>query len=129
MALPEGNESLTMAESVEISLEGLSPQLEAADMALVTAARLAAKAIDAMIQENPIEGRIKSLQYHYMVTGALEKLGGSVKARKELGTKPEKPKSQLAAVRGIRDKSGNNQGGKERKPAARRTPAARKKAV
>lgn len=111
MALPKDNQQITMAESVEISLEGLDKVLEPADMAIVTAIRMAAKAIDALILKDPEEGPIRALQYHYMVTGGLEKLGGSVKARKDMGQKPdEKPKSGLAAVRGIRDKSN---GGKE----------------
>lgn len=109
MALPENSKDLSMAESVEVSLRGLERVLEPADMAIVTAVRMAAAAIDAMIQEDPVGGRIKSLQYHYMVTGGLEKLGGSVKARKELGQKPEEKKqSGLAAVRGIRDQSNNS---------------------
>lgn len=109
MPLPKNNRTITMAESVEISLEGLDTQLEPADMAIVTAVRMAARAIDAIILEDPDKGPIKALQYHYMVTGGLEKLGGSVKARKDMGTKPaEKKQSGLAAVRGIRDKSGNS---------------------
>lgn len=125
MALPENNVDLTMAESVEVSLKGLERVLEPADMAIVTAVRMAAAAIDALIAEDPVGGRIKSLQYHYMVTGGLEKLGGSVKARKELGQKSEdKKKSGLAAVRGIRDKSDNSNAG----APARGNGAARKKA-
>lgn len=108
MALPEENQGLTMAESVEISLEGLEDQLQAADMAIVTAVRMAARAIDRLVEKDPEDGPVKALQYHYMVTGGLEKLGGSVKARKELGTTAKKPASNLAAVRGIRDTAKNS---------------------
>lgn len=127
MPLPKNQRTITMAESVEISLEGLDPQLEPADMAIVTAVRMAARAIDALILEDPNKGPIKALQYHYMVTGGLEKLGGSVKARKDMGTKPaEKPRSGLAAVRGIRDKPSSGKspaagtGGQRRAPRAKK---------
>lgn len=128
MALPKDNRTITMVESVEISLEGLDDQLESADMAIVTAVRMAARAIDRLIEKDPEDGPVKALQYHYMVTGGLEKLGGSVKARKELGTTAKKPKSNLAAVRGIRDSAKNGTGRKtgstgstRGKPAARKT--------
>lgn len=127
MALPEGSEDISMEDSVEISLRGLVKVLEPADMAVVTAVRMAARAIDAMIQEDPIGGRIKSLQYHYMVTGGLEKLGGSVAARKKLGQKPEeKSKSGLAAVRGIRDQSSSGKGGTARGAGTGKRAATRK---
>lgn len=128
VALPKNNRTITMAESVEISLEGLDDDLAPADMAIVTAVRMAAKAIDALIEKDPDNGPIKALQYHYMVTGGLEKLGGSVKARKELGTTAKKPPSGLAAVRGIRDKSSNSKGAAADRAGVRKPPASRKKA-
>lgn len=127
MALPKDNQTITMAESVEISLQGLDKVLEPADMAIVTAIRMAAKAIDTLISKDPEDGPIKALQYHYMVTGGLEKLGGSVKARKDMGQKPdEKPKSGLAAVRGIRDQSSNGKAGAARGAGTGKRPASRK---
>lgn len=119
-----------MEESVEMTLAGLDQHLEPADMALVTAIRKAARIIDKLDQEaegNPEANLTKSLQYHYMVTGGLEKLGGSVKARADIGLRKDKDKeSKLAAVRGIRDgsKSGQSRAaGKSAGSAGRKTSA------
>lgn len=118
MPLPKDYENITMEQSVEMSLAGLEEYLTPADMALVTAIRKAARAIDA-IDGDPDAGPAKALQYHYMVTGGLEKLGGSVKSRADIGLKPEKDKeSRLAAVRGIRDGAKSGQGRAQSKPKA-----------
>lgn len=121
MPLPKDYEHLSMEDSVEMALAGLDQYLEPADMALVTAIRKAARIIDKLDLEadgdkdaNPA----KSLQYHYMVTGGLEKLGGSVKARADIGLRKDKDKeSKLAAVRGIRDGNKSGQSSAGRKPA------------
>lgn len=124
--LPEGYEALSMEESVELSLAGLDKFLEPGDMALVTAIRKAARAIDKLEAEDKIS---QALSFHYMVTGGLEKLGGSVASRTKLGLKQDKDReSPLAAVRGIRDRGKSSEGSAEGKPAgsARRKPSARK---
>lgn len=119
MPLPKDYEHITMEESVELSLAGLEDYLTPADMAIVTAIRKAARAIDLLELSDPEAGPIKALQYHYMVTNGLEKLGGSVKSRADIGLKPEKDKeSRLAAVRGIRDGGKSGQSRAQSKPKA-----------
>ena len=110
-------QGMGLADAVEASLEGLADDLQPADMALVTTIRMAAELIDDLAAEGEAA---KAMAYMYLVRDGMEKLGGSVKARKELGKKPEKPQGGLAAVRSIR---GGGADSKSDAPKRRRKPA------
>lgn len=93
-------QGMGLADAVEASLEGLADDLLPADMALVTTIRMAAELIDDLAAEGEAA---KAMAYMYLVRDGMEKLGGSVKARKDLGKKPpEQQRTGLAAVRSLR---------------------------
>lgn len=98
MALPENSTQSTMADAVEVALADLDTQLRPADLAVVTQVRMAARAIDTLMGEGKTTS---AMNYMYLVTAGMDKLGGSVESRQKLGTKEPKQRSKLAIVRGI----------------------------
>jgi len=103
MALPDGNGvGMGLEEAVEASLEDLQAYLEPADLSLVTSIRMAARLIDQLADD---EQPAKAMSYMYLVRDGMEKLGGSVAARKALGQRPEHKANPLAGVRGQRGRT------------------------
>lgn len=104
MALPAGlsGKDVSLADAVEASLADLEEHLQVADLALITSIRIAAEMIDDLVQAGE---PAKAMSYMYLVRDGMDKLGGSVKARKDLGTTQKRKKSRLAEVRDIRSGS------------------------
>ena len=93
----EGGE---LIDYVDSALKALAPDLMPGDAAIVGVIRKSALAYDMAV----VDGKaLSAMNYLSYVSTGMEKLGGSAMARKALGVKPdEKPRSGLAAVRGIR---------------------------
>lgn len=119
--MAEIDPNLSLMEAVEASLEGMKKDITPADAALVTSIRMAAEMITGLMAEGKMSS---AMGYMYLVTGGLDKLGGSLESRKKLGVKGEKPQSKLAMMREGR----GNSGGKN-SPGTKTAPARRKKAA
>jgi hypothetical protein len=112
----------SLTDQVDAALKGMVDDLQEADRGVIAVIREAAIAWDTA----KVEGKsLSAMTYLSYVTNGLEKLGGSVAARKALGKKAEKPKSGLAAVRGIREAPSAK--AQDAKPAAARKPRAPRK--
>jgi hypothetical protein len=90
----------SLLDYVDASLKAMAPDLMPADAAMVGVIRKAAMAYDLADADGKALSAMNYLSY---VGNGMEKLGGSLMARKALGIKPpEKPKTGLASVRGLR---------------------------
>lgn len=89
----------SLLDQVDAALKGMVEDLTEADRGIIGVTRAAALEWDKAIAEGKALSAMNYLSY---VNNGLEKLGGSVAARKALGKKPEKPKGGLAGVRGLR---------------------------
>lgn len=107
-----------LIDYVDSALKAMAPDLMPGDAALVGVIRKSALAYDTAV----VDGKaLSAMNYLSYVSTGIEKLGGSAMARKALGIKPEeKPRSGLAAVRGIR--SAPSAAETETKPARKRAP-------
>lgn len=118
-----GSESLL--EYVEMALEAMKDNLTEKDWGIIGSIRTMAAYCDQTrhtVAALDLDGnaepkdRIRAMELHNkaiytipQIISGLEKLGGSIAARKALGQKvDDKPKSKLAELRSIR---GGNQGG------------------
>lgn len=91
----------SLLDQVDAALKGMVDDLVEADRGVIGVTRQAAMEWDKSVSAGTTQSNMTLLAY---VTKGLESLGGSVAARKALGKKPaDKPKSGLAAVRGIRE--------------------------
>lgn len=111
-----------MVDYVEKSIEAMKDDLTDKDWGIVGGIRTMAEYCDTTrhtVEAIDLDGeadakdRIRAMELHNkaiytipQIISGLEKLGGSIAARKALDMKPEKQKSALAAVRDIR--SGDN---------------------
>ena len=118
-----GLEGGSLLDYVDASLKEMEADLMPADAAMVGVIRKAAMLFDLAEADGKALSGMNYLSY---VSNGMEKLGGSLMARKALGVKPEKPKTGLAAVRGIRD-APSAQAAEAKKPAARKPRAPRSK--
>lgn len=125
---PKSFESDSLVEYVEKSLEAMSDSLEEKDWGIIGGIRKMAEYCDETrhtVQALHLDGnadakdRIRAMELHNkaiytipQIISGLEKLGGSIAARKALGEPPatSKPKSKLGELRSIR--GGNQNGGK-----------------
>lgn len=132
---PKKYEGISMAEYVEIAVAAMAESLSEKDWGIVGSIRTMAeycdetrqtcRALDLDGNAEP-KDRIRAMELHNKavytiphIMSGLEKLGGSVAARKAIGVKEEKPKSGLAAVREMRP-TGTSGAAEAKKPAARR---------
>lgn len=89
----------SLLDQVDASLKGMVDDLTEADRGLIGVIRQAALEWDKAVSADK---GLSAMTYLSYVTNGLEKLGGSVAARKSLGKKTEKPKAGLASVRALR---------------------------
>lgn len=137
---PQSFKDQKMVDYVERSIEAMKDSLEDKDWGIVGGIRTMAEYCDSTkltVEALDLDGnaepkdRIRAMELHNkavytipQIISGLEKLGGSIAARKALDIKPEKPKSGLAAVRELRTGTEPAAGA----PSARKTPSrARKK--
>ncbi|ALY09407.1 hypothetical protein KDI99_gp04 [Arthrobacter phage Greenhouse] len=119
---PASFDNKKMSEYVEKSIEAMKDDLSEKDWGIVGGIRTMAEYCDSTrhtVEALSLNGEaepkdlIRAMELHNkaiytipQIISGLEKLGGSIAARKALDIKNEKPKSGLAAVRELR--SGNN---------------------
>lgn len=89
----------SLLDQVDASLKGMVEDLTEADRGLIGVIRAAALEWDKAVTDGKALSAMNYLSY---VNNGLEKLGGSVAARKALGKKPPKPQQGLAEVRALR---------------------------
>jgi len=90
----------SVLDQVDAALKGMVEDLTEADRGVVAVVRAAAMEWDKAVADGKALSAMNYLSY---VSNGLEKLGGSVAARKALGKKADKPKTGLAAVRNLRE--------------------------
>lgn len=110
----------SLLDQVDAALKGMVDDLTEADRGVIAVVREAAMAWDLAKADGKALSAMTYLSY---VTNGLEKLGGSVAARKALGVKADKPKTGLAAARALHAVPDPKPAAKApAKPRTRRTP-------
>lgn len=116
---PKSFESESLVEYVEKALEAMGDTLEEKDWGIIGSirhmadycdqTRLRMRALEMDAEVDP-KDRIRAMELHNkaiytipQIISGLDKLGGSIQARKSMGMKEgEKPKSNLQSIRGGR---------------------------
>ncbi|AZF98404.1 hypothetical protein SEA_BIGMACK_1 [Arthrobacter phage BigMack] len=122
---PKSFDNKKMSEYVERSIDAMKDDLSEKDWGIVGGIRTMAEYCDSTrhtVEALSLGGEaepkdlIRAMELHNkaiytipQIISGLEKLGGSIAARKALDMKNEKPKSGLAAVRELRSGSSSDQ--------------------
>ncbi|ALY09783.1 hypothetical protein KDI96_gp01 [Arthrobacter phage Gisselle] len=122
---PQSFDNKKMSEYVERSIDAMKEDLSEKDWGIVGGIRTMAEYCDSTrhtVEALSLGGEaepkdiIRAMELHNkaiytipQIISGLEKLGGSIAARKALDIKNEKPKSKLAAVRELRSGSSSDE--------------------